>query len=328
MFSWLKRGRNAQPAAEVPPFVLAEIPGAIERAGDIPYLNWEVLDAWVSSRSDHDRLASAYHCEIQRQWVDELADVFGQPYLWAEAGEIILLTARPPGEAKDLLSFAERCYRATKETVGPPASMHGKLVVLCFATQGHMYDYLAPMDAEGSYGGVGGFCVQEGSPYIALPDLPDSLEVTLLHEMTHACLGEDVPAWLQEGVAQLVEERLTRRQRLPMEERQIRRHRHHWSKRGLQAFWEGRSFKDADRGQALSYELAYVLVSILVGDHREALPGFLRAATRSDVGAAASEDYLGISLGELAAMFLGPGQWEPAPSSAEPVERAGDGVAE
>jgi hypothetical protein len=108
-----------------------------------------------------------------------------------------------------------------------------------------------------------------------------------------------------------------------MEERRIRRHRHHWSKRRLQAFWEARSFKDADRGQELSYELAYVLVSILLGDHREELPGFLRAAVQRDLGAAAAEDHLGMSLGELAAMFLGPGDWEPielSPQASDPVE--------
>jgi hypothetical protein len=54
-----------------------------------------------------------------------------------------------------------------------------------------------------------------------------------------------------------------------------------------------------------------VLVSILLGDHRDRLPAFLRAATEADFGAAAAERHLGMTLGELAGQFLGPGDWEP-----------------
>jgi hypothetical protein len=43
------------------------------------------------------RLTGAYCGELQRQWVDELADAFGKPYLWAESDELILLTARAAG---------------------------------------------------------------------------------------------------------------------------------------------------------------------------------------------------------------------------------------
>jgi hypothetical protein len=204
---------------------------------------------------------------------------------------------------RDLLKFAGRCYGATKEVVGPPRDGRGKLVVLCFASQEHMYDYLAPLTPDGEQGGVGGFCVQHGPPHIALPDLPGSLEPTLLHEMTHACLGDAVPGWVQEGVAQIVEERLSRQHRPPLEEHQVRRHRHHWTKRGLQGFWTAQSFRAHDRGQELSYELAYVLVSILLGDHRERLPPFLRSAVQGDFGAAAAREHLGLSLGQLAGSF-------------------------
>ena len=222
MFRWLRKRQPLAPA-EPPAFILASIPGALDRAGPVPYLDWPAIEAWMRTLPPTPHDPKVYRDEVLRQWMDELADAFGEPYVWAESDELILLTARPGSDARDLLGFADRCYRATKEVVGPPAGAAAKLAVLCFGSQEHMYDYLAPMDADdGEYGGVGGFCVQCDPPHIALPDLPQSIEAVLLHEMTHACLGADVPSWLQEGIAQIVEERLTNRRRLPMEERELR----------------------------------------------------------------------------------------------------------
>jgi hypothetical protein len=110
-----------------------------------------------------------------------------------------------------------------------------------------------------------------------------------------------------------VPERVAGTHRAVLTERDVRRHRHHWSKRGLQRFWDGEGFTHDDRGQELSYELAHLLVSLLVGDHRDRVRPFLRAARSDDFGAAAARDHLGMTLGELATKFLGPGDWEPEP---------------
>ena len=320
MFGWLrpKPRVNAPPAA--PAFSLAAIPGALDPSGPLPRVDWNAVDRWIGTRpageDAHDRW-----CELQRQWLDELADTLGEPYVWAESDELILLSARPGGEVRDLLAMADRAYRATCAIVGPPAGAPGKLVILCFGSVAEFYDYIAPLFPEGSYGGVGGVCVRDGDTHIALPDTRVGVEATLVHEMVHVCLGDDVPAWLQEGVAEIVPEHVSAQRRPPMTEREVRRHRHHWAKRGLNAFWAGGGFSDDDRGQELSYELAYVLVSILVGDHRQRVPAFLRAAKTSDFGASAAEDHLGMTLGELATQFLGPGDWEP-----RPVEPGGPGT--
>ena len=311
MFGWLRRQRREAPRPDTPPpFALAEIPDALDRSDSIPRVNWPAVEAWAATRpADED--AHERWCELQRQWVDELAEALGDPYVWAESDELILWCARPGDEARDLLALADRAFRATCEIVGPPAEPLGKLVILCFGSNDEFYDYIAPLYPEGTYGGIGGVCVSDGDTHVALPDSPHGVESTLVHEMVHVCLGQDVPLWLQEGVAEIVPEHVSRQRRQPLNERDVRRHRHHWSKRGLDGFWAGRSFSEAGRGRDLSYELAYLLVSILAGDHRPRLPAFLRAAKRDDCGAAAAREHLGMSLGDLAAQFLGPGAWEP-----------------
>ena len=322
MFGWLRRKRVEQRTGTTPAVSLADIPGALHsEPGCIPHVDWSLVRAWIATRPARED-AQAHWCEFQRQWADELAEAFGAPpYVWAESADLILWCARERSVVPDLLGMADRAYRATREIVGPPADASGKLVILCFASVPEFYDYIAPLFPEGSYGGIGGICIRDGLTHIALPDVGPDVEVTLMHEMVHVCLGDDVPGWLQEGVAQLVPEHVSGRRRVPMTEREIRRHRHHWAKRGLQSFWAGGGFTHDDRGQDLSYELAYVLVSILLGDRRDRLRAFLRAATEADFGAAAAERHLGMTLGQLAAQFLGPGDWEPSlDASADPEE--------
>lgn len=315
MFDWLHRRRRPREElrpGRAPALTLAQIPDALDTSDPIPRINWQAVETWVASRpADED--AHERWCELQRQWVDELADALGEPYVWAESDELILWCSRAGDEARGLLAMAGRAYRATCEIVGPPADTPGKLVILCFGSVEEFYDYLAPLYPEGDYGGIGGVCISDGDTHIALPDVGPGVEGTLVHEMVHVCLGEDIPVWLQEGVAQIVPERVSGERRQPLSERAVRRHRHHWTKRGLDRFWAGQGFADADRGQELSYELAYLLVSILVGDHRTRVPAFLRAAKREDCGASAAREHLGLALGDLAAQFLGPGDWELKP---------------
>jgi hypothetical protein len=310
MFEWLRRNREAQRRPAPADFSLSLLPGALDASDGLPRVNWEAVQAWAAARpkgeDPHERW-----CELQRQWVDELAEALGEPYVWVESDELILLSSREPGDVRDLLAMADRAFAATCQIVGPPPEPLGKLVILCFASNDEFYDYVAPLYPEGSYGGIGGICIRDGDTHVALPDVGREVESTLIHEMVHVCLGDDVPAWLQEGVAQLVPEHVSGTRRPPLRERDVRRHQHHWAKRGLQCFWGGDGFTHDDRGQELSYELAYLLVSILIGDHRGRVPAFLRASTRGDFGVAAAREHLGMTLGQLATQFLGEGDWEP-----------------
>jgi hypothetical protein len=216
MFGWLRRKHVEQRTVETPAVSFAHTPGALDaEPGRIPRVNWRLVRDWVAGRPSGED-AHAHWCEFQRQWVDELAEAFGAPpYVWAESDALILWCAREPGVVRDLMGMAGRAYRATCEVVGPPADATGKLVVLCFASVAEFYGYIAPLYPEGSFGGVGGVCIRDGLTHVALPDVGTEVESTLIHEMVHACIGDDVPGWFQEGVAQLVPEHAAGRRRPP-----------------------------------------------------------------------------------------------------------------
>ena len=72
----------------------------------------------------------------------------------------------------------------------------------------------------------------------------------------------------------------------------------------------------------MSYQLAEVLMRLLVADHRPRWFGlsrerqrrffaFLQEADRTDCGEAAAQEHLGFGLEQLANQFLGPGDWAP-----------------
>jgi hypothetical protein len=126
-----------------------------------------------------------------------------------------------------------------------------------------------------------------------------------------------MPQWLEEGLAQVFEHDMTGRHLLEVDEEMAARHKRYWGRHGLAAFWSGEAFSRPGKVQELSYQLAEVLVRLLLEDARpgwfgqrkkarQRLMTFLATAAAADWGEAAARDSLGQGLVELAARFLGP----------------------
>jgi hypothetical protein len=198
------------------------------------------------------------------------------------------------------------------------------LPILVLADTETYYQYVAAFHSEGKYGGSSGMQIRQGYAHIAMWGTRfDLLENTLAHEMTHLSLRHlNLPQWVEEGLAQMFEHDMTGRQLLILDQETARKHKSYWRKHGLDAFWRGHGFQSAGRVQELSYQLAEVLVRLLIEAHRprwfgmvrrnrEKLLAFLREADASDCGESSATKNLGKSLGELAGRFLGAGEWSP-----------------
>jgi tetratricopeptide (TPR) repeat protein len=136
----------------------------------------------------------------------------------------------------------------------------------------------------------------------------------MLHEITHACLSHlPLPLWLEEGVAQLTEAALSGGMPFALNGEDAAGIRRYWREHGLRDFWWGTGFHSLDGGQRHSYRLAEILFRLIVGDHRRRLPDFVRHTQADDAGDGAAREFLGRSLADLAAQFLGPGSWDPVP---------------
>ena len=139
----------------------------------------------------------------------------------------------------------------------------------------------------------------------------DELAAVLAHEITHAHLAPlELPRWIDEGMAMLVPKLLLGDALDPkLDAETFARHRELWDEDTIQDFWSGESFRDPETSE-LSYGLAEVLFAIILKNSQH-LGDFVRMASWEDAGQAAAEEHLGVSLEEIAAEFLGPGDWEP-----------------
>jgi hypothetical protein len=268
---------------------------------------------------------------VARQWLLELGRALGGGYETVESRHFLALAPEARGIGRPLVSFAERCRAALRSVLGDVADFDtfGKPVVVVLESRGVYYRYISRHDPEGEYGLSVGIHIRDGFPHVAMhgPQLSD-LENTLAHELTHVALHHlSLPLWLEEGLAQMFPHDMAPQYGLAgfqLDAATADRHKRYWREHGLDAFWCGLGFSSSDDAQRLSYELAETLVRLLVADSRPRWFGrvrepqrrffaFLRAASASDCGEAASREHLGLGLGDLATRFLGPGSWSPSP---------------
>ena len=226
-----------------------------------------------------------------------------------------------------LLSIAERCRTAIPSVLGEVADFEGlgKHVLMALRVQDDYYRYISYFYPEGNFGGSAGIHLCENLAHIALNGtFRWMLESTVAHELTHVSLRHlSMPQWAEEGLARMFEHDLGDTPLLMVDAEMAGQHKRYWGKRGLDAFWRGEGFSRPGKVQELSYQLAEILIRLLVEETRPRWFGFVKAPQRRlfaflreanvvDCGEAACRAQLGFDLSDLAAKFLGPGSWSPS----------------
>jgi hypothetical protein len=171
----------------------------------------------------------------------------------------------------------------------------GPHVIVVLDSDERHYDYIDCFRAEdGAYGSSAGTCVTRGYVHIVVgPGDASSRRSTIAHELTHVYLtGHDLPLWLEEGLAQLVQEHAAG-ERFHLTREDQREHREHWSASGLEPFWCGDAFSMPDESQRLAYQLAHVLVRSIISDRGRRAAEFVREARFGDAGEGAARHVLG-----------------------------------
>lgn len=288
---------------------LDQIENALSIADGLPRVDWDVVEAWLARRYVRTDRRTEARLECVLQWLELLADVFGDDY-WINSGRrCVLLTNQTEAAGNDLLRFAEAAVEQIGRLldVAPEAPRAPKHILIRLHRMDLYYTYISHFYCDGEYGGSGGLYLSAGMPHIAFPRSPHGVDETIItHELTHAVMNAfDTPAWVEEGVAQIIQQTLTSVPSARLDHELAGSLRSYWQKHNLADFWSGLSFENADDGQGHSYRLAEILVRLLLADHRPRFLAFLRAATRGDGGAAAAEAVFGQSLPGIAGQFLG-----------------------
>jgi hypothetical protein len=208
----------------------------------------------------------------------------------------------------------------------------GKTPILIFAGNEAYYAHIADYYDEGEYGGSSGIHVRNSYGHVAmLQAYGIDLFQTTAHELTHASVSHlTLPHWIEEGLAQLFEHDLGNKP-FALDYKEVGEQKEFWRAEGLEQFWSGTGFSSPGDVQKYSYQLAEILLRLLLTDYQprwfgfdqapiRQLMNFLRNAHRDDAGEAAAQEHLGLSLDDIAAKSLG----RPAQAAAEDTEPAAE----
>jgi hypothetical protein len=292
---------------------ILNLEGAWKEEEGFRHPDWEIVSNFIKSTVPVGEQPDAWKV-VSRQWVGVIKKSLGIEYVIYQSKNFLLLTVKSPESAKYWLTVAEHALLRIRDYLGELAWRwtNGKHVMLFFDDLDHYYRYISYFyPEEGQFAASGGIFLSRGYCHSAYPPQRD-YTAPLVHELTHLSLvGLRVPTWLNEGLAVTTEFAVSGIKAIPLTREEFEKHREYWNKISIQNFWSGKSFSQPDQGSELSYSLAEVLVGNISEEHPQTFHAFVQSAKLGDGGEAAAREYLEISLGDVAAAFLGDGEWAP-----------------
>jgi len=284
----------------------------------LPRPDWPAIYRYIENNPTVNE--SQLWSNVAGTWLEELRAALPHEHTISETENFVLLSANSDHYNKTLLVFLERSRKRLLAIAdGICADLgHGKYVVMVFESIDTYYDYIShfgPKDG-GITGLSSGMYLNYGyGHFVFQEDRIDMAEPIAAHEMTHALLSHlPIPLWLNEGMAVNMESLIAGTPAERLNQSVFDLHAEFWNEESIQEFWTGDSFFRADEGQRLSYQLAQVLVSN-ISENYAAFKRFANEAHSSDGGEAAMKQVYGLGLSDLAASFLGEGNWQPRPES-------------
>ncbi|WP_144391773.1 hypothetical protein [Pleionea sediminis] len=262
------------------------------------------LDALLNSldgctdESLHDELKY----KIRRIWLQSVTQWLGKTWNLYEDDYSVILSAHNSEEVVPI-SKSVRFYQSIiKKTLLNLAEFCpiDKSVIFIFDNEDIYYSYVAQFYKEdGEYAPSGGVFINIPFPHLIVksPSLMDS-EPTLIHEMTHSSLHKyHLPVWIDEGLAQNMEIQCGF-QNAVRENNLAQKHLGYWSKEKGKRFWSGESFSTSGTESELAYDLARILVQLIVKDW-DNFVDFVHNLSYEDSGLTAAKNYLNIDLEEF-----------------------------
>lgn len=301
---------------------LEEIPGAIQMRGEFPLLIWEAVCNWIGQKefpSNENLELSPVFDDLSVQWVRLVCARFAPKYRVLESDRFVIMTHEEEPKAAALLNFCDKAGRIIHRRLGQIVSEDcgGKHAVFLFDGDEDYFRYVSAFidaETEGEERLARAMLISEGYPHtVVMHVTADVTEASLVHELVHDYLWSlPLPSWLNEGITVTIERDFRGISRPEISRETFESLMAFWDSDTIQDFWSGESFSFASESE-VSYKLAEALVDIILRNSPAGFKDFVLNASWDDAGESAAQEYLGQSLGDIAAVFLGEGDWTPRP---------------
>jgi hypothetical protein len=285
---------------ELPTIERLRITHLLRHEEQLPHLNWAAAWAMIEAETSGDPIAASQLSRaIVAGWLEELCDALKTPSRcwrdWAVEGVM-------PIEGK-MGQRAEQCARRSLRIIGDALEpIRGSIrnepippiAIILLATADEYYSFISAYHPDGEFATSGGVYQRESADNCATlvvdASLRQSIETILAHELTHHALvpttdagrlGSGLPHWAEEGLTQMMEERVTGSSAFSFGRDVRMRHIQLWQDIGLDAFVSGASFHSPEgEEQELSYNLAEAMTRMLLSTRPDHFFAFARACVR------------------------------------------------
>lgn len=278
--------------------------------------DWQALERQINQHLPRERRNQAWRL-INRQWLTQLRNELGGAYCCAESRHFFLFAEGNNEERQRILNYLEKVYYEIRTRLGPltrPCTRE-KVILLVFADEDDGMAFNSHHAIGESQELDSNSFILEGYPLMILTGRPPRLkemEYTLVYNLcANSMNNPTAPVWLTKGMTEYLARRILGNWRRPIIDwDSVEAHQAWWNQSRIQAFWSGLGFHDPDFDHELNHHLAQILVELLA-EQWDYLLEFAGRADWSDSGQSAAYAVLNRSLGDVAAEFLGPGDWHP-----------------
>jgi hypothetical protein len=303
----------------------------------LPYPEWQTIFDWLDSELPDTAHAEALNHTV-RLWLTKLrhTTAAGPGLHLSESPHFLLLSPFQPNGRKWTLKTLELVRLTIVDRLADLAWPDVREKVAVLILDHDPYNLYISRYFPGDYmGRTAGLMITGGGYAHIAAEAPSQanygdtpLVRILTHELTHHALGRlDLPRWLDEALAMSFEDQMAGSESALADRlgssfegistrALLQEFAAWWTEERLQGFWSGSLWNSEDDEQGFCYEMSRILFRLLTQASHHAtvrLRQFIGEASWNDAGEAAAQQHLGLGLGEVAAEFLGDGNWAPAP---------------
>ena len=274
--------------------------------------DWKGVRTFIKEHVPRENQGAAWN-QAAIRWLEALAEDLGGGCRVCGSTDFFCLSDLDDRTTKTLLARAESALDVIRSCLKEAAwtGYLGKHILLLFSDPDDYFPYISYFHPDGRHILSSGVFIRRRYAHIAVPCVDiRSVQDTLAHELVHNLLCHlRIPLWLNEGLAVVIQRRVSRQGLLANSEL-AERHFRHWTEANIQGFWAGRSYNVPGDDSELSYSLGEILVNLLANRGPDFIE-FIRHADWRDAGQDAALNFMNLNLGDVLSEFLGPGDWRP-----------------